>query len=45
MEWNLLVSSDVFWIFLMGVFCHDSLLTIAFAVASDVAQKVRALHC
>jgi hypothetical protein len=46
-NWNeiLLFLLTCFGYFLLGVLSHDSLLTIALAVASVVAWKVRALHC
>ncbi len=37
------VSSDVFWIFFLGVLFSDSLLTVALAVASVEGREVRAL--
>ena len=43
MEWNSSVSSDVFWIYFLGVLFHDLLLTVALAVASVDGREVRAL--
>jgi hypothetical protein len=39
------VSSDVFWIFFLGVLSHGSLFTVALAVASVDGREVRALPC
>jgi hypothetical protein len=43
MEWNSSVSSDVFWIYFLGVLFHGSLLKVVLAVASVDGREVRAL--